>query len=294
MLIGICGPIGSGKTLFMTRCLYKEKMQRPDTEIVTNYKLVNIPFRYINTNDLFDIKQQVKNTNIGIDEFHIFLDSRSFMKASNQQLTHFILQTRHLGVNLYFTTQDISQVDIRLRKQLDFLAYCTQTIYQDFFKVKMIDYRDVLNIRTNTFVYNGTPYYQLYDTTEIIDFMNKENGIEEEKIEGDLMDTVKGEIKKEPKVVKYEEVERHDGIKYIRKKKEQKIKPTKVDVSELKKIFDKMPTFAKEKLSPEPIGSVIPESSKYEIKTNVKFIKPKEKTRDEILSDIDNFFKSRE
>jgi hypothetical protein len=171
MLVGITGPIGSGKTLFMTRCIYKEKVRRPNAEVATNYKLNRIPFRYINASDLFDIKAQLKDAILGIDEFHIFLDSRAFMKPSNQQLTHFILQTRHLGVNLYFTTQDISQVDIRLRKQLDFLAYCTQTMYEGFFRVKVIDYRDVLNVRTNDFIYNGAQYYYLYDTTEIIDFM---------------------------------------------------------------------------------------------------------------------------
>jgi hypothetical protein len=273
MLIGICGPIGSGKTLFMTRCLYKEKLQRPETEIVTNYKLVNIPFRYINANDLFDIKNQIKNTNIGIDEFHIFLDSRSFMKSSNQQITHFILQTRHLGVNLYFTTQDISQVDIRLRKQLDFLAYCTQTIYQDFFKVKMIDYRDVLNIRTNTFVYNGAQYYDLYDTTEIIDFMNKEYLVD--KIEGDL-------VEEEKIGIKYETVERHDGIKYKRKKKEQKLQPKSVDINDL----------AKGSIKGSVVGSAMTEHSKYdkyEVKTNIKSTTPNKKTRDEIIADIDSF-----
>ena len=170
MLIGITGPIGSGKTLFMTRCIYKEKLRRPEVTIATNYKLNKIEFRYLSANDLFDIKSQLQDTIIGIDEFHIFLDSRAFMKPSNQQLTHFILQTRHLGVNLYFTTQDISQVDIRLRKQLDFLAYCTPTFYEGFFKVKILDYRDVLNIRQNDFVYNGALYYDLYDTREIIDF----------------------------------------------------------------------------------------------------------------------------
>jgi hypothetical protein len=175
MLIGITGPIGSGKTLFMTRCIYKEKIRRPEVTIATNYKLNKIPFKFISAQDLFDIKAQLKDTVMGIDEFHIFLDSRAFMKPSNQQLTHFILQTRHLGVNLYFTTQDISQVDIRLRKQLDFLAYCTQTMYDGLFKVKIIDYRDVLNVRTNDFIYNGSLYYNLYDTTEIIDFMNEKS-----------------------------------------------------------------------------------------------------------------------
>ena len=199
MLIAITGPIGSGKTLFMTRCLYREKLKNPDVKIATNYRLNNIPFTFLNASDLFDIKNQLTNTTMGIDEFHIFLDSRSFMKPSNQQLTHFILQTRHLGVNLYFTTQDISQVDIRLRKQIDFLAYCSHTIYENFFRIKLIDYRDVLNITQNEFIYNAQPYYDMYDTREIIDFTATKGDGGDIKIETKKVD--KSEvIKKETKV----------------------------------------------------------------------------------------------
>jgi hypothetical protein len=216
----VTGPIGSGKTLFMTRCLYREKLRRPDCTIATNYKLNGIDFKYLNASDLFDIKSQLQNTNIGIDEFHIFLDSRAFMKPSNQQLTHFILQTRHLGVNLYFTTQDISQVDIRLRKQLDFLAYCTQTVYEKYFRVKLIDYRDVLNVRTNDFIYDGTPYYDLYDTREIIDFTesNKKEDVKVIKENNEIkrLNAIIKEYEKNSKVKIEPETE---TITYKRKKR---------------------------------------------------------------------------
>jgi hypothetical protein len=169
MLIAITGPIGGGKTCFQTRCLYREKMKRPNARIVTNYKLNNIKHEYIDAKELFEMKEQLKNTILGIDEMHIFMDCRDSLKFTNKMMTHFILQTRHLGVHMYFTTQDISQVDIRLRRMLDLLAYCTKSVYQDWFKIKLIDYRDVLNIQTNEFMFNGRPYYDLYDTTEIID-----------------------------------------------------------------------------------------------------------------------------
>jgi len=167
MLIGIAGALGSGKTLFMTRCLYKEWLKDIDKKIATNYNLNGIPHRFIVAKELFDLKQSLQNTILGIDEMHIFLDCRESHK--NKQMTHFILQTRHLGVHLYFTTQDISQVDVRLRRMLDVLAYCTKTHIDNFFKVKIIDYRDTLNITTNTFIFDGSPYYDMYDTREIID-----------------------------------------------------------------------------------------------------------------------------
>lgn len=180
MIIGLVGAIGSGKTVGMTRYAYKEyighkvEVDNGDLELVTNYKLNNIPFRFINASELFGLKSTLKNSRIFIDEMHIFMDSRSSMGKSNKALTHFILQTRHLGVHLYFTTQDIGQVDIRLRRQLDMLVYCTQTAYQGWFKQTIIDYRDVMNIRKNEIVYDGSKYYDLYDTTEIIDITDNE------------------------------------------------------------------------------------------------------------------------
>jgi type II secretory ATPase GspE/PulE/Tfp pilus assembly ATPase PilB-like protein len=233
MLIAVTGPIGSGKTLFMTRCIYREKLKNPDVTVATNYRLNSIPFQFINANDLFDIKQQLQNTVMGIDEFHIFLDSRAFMKPSNRQLTHFILQTRHLGVNLYFTTQDISQVDIRLRKQLDFLAYCSHTVYQDYFRVKIIDYRDVLNIHTNDFVYNAKPYYALYDTREIIDFMQPTE-----------------EVKREGKIFK----EENDDIKRL------KLRLKEYETSEKKRLKEE-----KKKVAKEVIEEVIDEPDEFKI-----------------------------
>jgi len=175
MIIGLVGAIGSGKTVGMTRYAYKEyighkvEVDNGDMELVTNYKLNGIPFRFIKANELFSLKATLKNARIFIDEMHIFMDSRSSMGKTNKALTHFILQTRHLGVHLYFTTQDISQVDIRLRRQLDMLVYCTQTTYDGWFKQTIIDYRDVMHIRKNEIVYNGSKFYDLYDTTEIID-----------------------------------------------------------------------------------------------------------------------------
>jgi len=195
MIIGIVGSIGSGKTLLQTRMAYKEYFANKESvdnwynnyklsekldeehiiepltecQIVTNYKLKEIPYRYINGDELFNIKSSLKNARLFIDEMHMFMDSRSHANKTVKALTHFILQTRHLGVILYFTTQDIGQVDIRLRKQVDILMYCSETDYKNIFRVKKIDYRDIMNIKTHTFYYNGSVYFPFYDTTEIID-----------------------------------------------------------------------------------------------------------------------------
>jgi hypothetical protein len=168
MLIGITGSLGGGKTLYMTRCLYKEKQSRGNARVISNYKL-NFPFEFIEATEIFEMKESLKNTIMGIDEFHIFLDCRKSSNKKNTLLTYFILQTRHLGVHLYFTTQDIGQVDVRLRRMLDILVYCQKLHIPDYFKLRIYDYRDTMNITQSQHLFYGKPYYDLYDTTEIID-----------------------------------------------------------------------------------------------------------------------------
>lgn len=168
LIVGVVGSIGSGKTCMMSRCLYQEKLRNPSARICTNYKL-EFEHEYINAQELFDMKNSLKNTILGIDEMHIFLDSRSSMLKDNKKMTHFVLQTRHLGVQLYFTTQDIGQVDIRLRRMLDYMLYMTRTEWENIFRCTIIDYTDVININKTTFFIDLSPYYDLYDTTEIID-----------------------------------------------------------------------------------------------------------------------------
>ena len=82
MIIAIVGSIGSGKTLLMTRMAYKEYIANKESvdnwykiykitntldeehvinpleecQIVTNYKLQQIPYRYISGDELFNIK----------------------------------------------------------------------------------------------------------------------------------------------------------------------------------------------------------------------------------------------
>lgn len=175
MIIGIVGAIGSGKTLFMTRCAYKEYIKNKDRiankelQIITNYKLKDIPFRYIKADEMFTLKSTLTNSRMFIDEMHIFMDSRNSQSKENKALTHFILQTRHLDTHLYFTTQDIGQVDIRLRRQLDLLVHTAKTAYEGLYKITIYDYRDMMNITMISKVYNGSNYYDLYDTKEIID-----------------------------------------------------------------------------------------------------------------------------
>jgi len=165
MLVAICGGLGAGKTLLMTRYAYKEFMK--GKQIFSNY---NLKFKHkkIDLISLLEHKPELENSGIFMDEVYIYLDSRLSMSKRNRMLSYFIFQTRKLGVTLYFTSQHIGQVDVRLRNLLDILCFCKQTIKKNWFKVELTDYRQFPDIQSNTFVYKGTNYYPMYDTKELV------------------------------------------------------------------------------------------------------------------------------
>ena len=167
MIISICGGLGSGKTLLMTRYAHKEHLK--GKQIFCNYNL-NFKHEKINLVNLLEIKPELQNSGIFMDEIYIYMDSRLSMAKRNRMLSYFIFQTRKLGVTLYFTSQHIGQVDVRLRNMIDILCVCKQTIKKDWFKIDMVDYRDFPYVRQKTFIYNASVYYHMYDTKELVIF----------------------------------------------------------------------------------------------------------------------------
>jgi len=173
MLTGIVGPLGAGKTLFMTKCLYDE-FKKNNMHVYANYKL-NFPYCELNINDLMKKDSSLKNIAIGIDEFHIFFDSRVSASSRNRFTSYFILQTRKRNVNFYFTTQHIGQVDKRLRQQMHRLIVCNRTGIdrdkdgkEDTFRLSIIDLTTTPN-RIKYINFYGKKYFELYDTGEIIE-----------------------------------------------------------------------------------------------------------------------------
>ena len=168
-LTGITGGMGSGKTLIMTLLGYLEHLS--GKKVLANYHL-HFPFDYLSLNTVMEqIKDNVQLTNIVmlIDEMHIAFDARSSMSSRNRYGSYFVLQTRKRDVQLYFTTQSIWQVDIRVRENMDRMITCSK-IGDNLFEYVICDYTQDPPI-TKKLRMNGVVAYQLYDTREIIDPM---------------------------------------------------------------------------------------------------------------------------
>jgi len=167
MITAICGGLGTGKTLLLTRYSHKEKVK--GRKIFANYNL-NFEHTKIDLVSLLEAKPELENSGLFMDEIYIYMDSRLSMAKRNRMLSYFVFQTRKLGVTLYFTSQHIGQVDVRLRNMVDILCICKQTIKKDWFKIDMVDYRNFPDVRQNTFIYNGSKYYPMYNTRELVTF----------------------------------------------------------------------------------------------------------------------------
>lgn len=166
LIVAICGGLGSGKTLLLTRYAYKE--QQKGKKIFSNYGL-KFKHTKINLLELIEMKPDLQNSALFMDEMYLYMDSRMSMVKRNRLLSYFIFQTRKLGVTLYFTAQHIGTVDNRVRNLVDIMCICKKAIRDDWFKVDMIDYRDFPEIITSTFIYKGDQYYPLYKTGELIE-----------------------------------------------------------------------------------------------------------------------------
>lgn len=183
MIIAFIGDIGSGKTLSMVKYMI-DKFNKGNN-IFSNFgidfpkrkdakvTLLNMSF----FKDYAASKFNLLNSVIAIDECHVFFDSRNSMLKRNKIFSKFITQSRKRSVDLVYTTQDKSpelfirsgQVELRLRKLTDYIIFC-QT-YKKGKNVFIINsYCDKYGIMQQKKVFLGNPYFNKYDTNEIIDF----------------------------------------------------------------------------------------------------------------------------
>ncbi|GAH12686.1 unnamed protein product, partial [marine sediment metagenome] len=87
MIVAICGGLGSGKTLLETRYAYKEFMR--DKKIFANYNL-NFEHTKIDLVSLLELKPELQNSGIFMDEIYIYMDSRMSMAKRNRLLSYFV------------------------------------------------------------------------------------------------------------------------------------------------------------------------------------------------------------
>ena len=183
-IVAVVGDMGSGKTCFMTYLAYLDHMN--DRKVIANYHL-KFPYEFMPFKKMMELPDDIYRASLFADEIHMLADSRSIWKAGNKALTKLATQIRKRKCILYYTTQNMKQVDVRLRRVTDQWISCQP--YGD--PVRFVDgqpeyhyfritvFNNQFEPPTSEKIFHGQPYFKFYDTEEIIDDPHDE--IEEEQ-----------------------------------------------------------------------------------------------------------------
>lgn len=170
MIIGIEGGLSAGKTLVMT-WLIKQEYVELHKPVYANYHLRRIPYTPVDRASLIESMNsgyqfdQGEGAVIAIDEMHILADSRGAMSKMNRLMSYFILQSSKQGVNFYYTTQDLGQVDLRLRRRTDIAISVERQ--GDLHKCLVLDLTTP-EPKPSRFAIDGSQVWDEYYTEEVI------------------------------------------------------------------------------------------------------------------------------
>jgi hypothetical protein len=179
VIIAITGQIGSGKTLTLTYLGYSK--YKEGKKILSNYRL-KYKHEIISKEVLShytDSDTSIKDCTMLIDEMQTVLDCRDSGKKDNKLLSYMILQTRKRGVDLFYTTQQFWNVEIRLRRNTDLLIEC-RPIYsivkgKKSLKSILLSFwipsgSEVMTYKGRKLIKDPSSLFKLYDTYEIIGY----------------------------------------------------------------------------------------------------------------------------
>ena len=176
MIYGFFGDIGSGKTLTMTRYAYAYYLA--GYKIFSNYNL-NFPHEKITPDLLKQIVREDLNfdgkTIFCLDEFDMWVDSRSSMSKTNKIIGYFTKQVRKKKIQMLIATQFKHTLDKRVRGLIRITVLCEPKTFDLKYKDDTVE--PLLFIYT-TYEKDGrvmfkkrffaNPFFNLYDTEELI------------------------------------------------------------------------------------------------------------------------------
>lgn len=155
------GTMGAGKTLAQTM-IALAMAEATNVPIYANYEIKHPNYRPVGSmKELWD----ANNAIFAFDEMWITLDSRGW--KNNIDITQWVNQVRKKGLLVLYTTQHISQVDIRVRNGTDILVLCERK--GDTHILRFADWHYNKIGRTMKIPQSlASAFYPYYDTFETI------------------------------------------------------------------------------------------------------------------------------
>jgi zona occludens toxin (predicted ATPase) len=177
------GVKGSGKTSLVTKIAYDA--YKKGRKIFCNYTL-KFPYNKINLAELLSSSNQLQDAVLIIDEAQLYFDCRLSYQKANRLFSYIALQSRKRNLDVILTSQQVDNVDIRVRRNLDTLftcyAYkfgmvkgkkklvpCTVEDTEDRIVDRILVYE--ANLAQNAyakFLFNPHPYFAMYNSDEFM------------------------------------------------------------------------------------------------------------------------------
>lgn len=119
MIEGVVGLPGSGKTIFLVHRLLEAR--RAGRRTIANFSSADCPPRWERLP--WQSITWVEDAFVAIDEAHMWFPARSWDKTTQKELGYF-QQHRKAGLDLIWSAQDFSRVDVALRELTAFAWSC--------------------------------------------------------------------------------------------------------------------------------------------------------------------------
>lgn len=151
------GKMGSGKTLSMS-ILATYLSKKFNVPLYSNYGLKNAK-RIQSLSELWKIDSAI----FCFDEMWLTMDARLW--KNNVFLSRWINQTRKKKMIIFYTTQHIRQIELRVRNATDILIYCQKE--KEGHQLQFIDFQ-YQQMGNRYLLSNPARFYSLYDTYEVL------------------------------------------------------------------------------------------------------------------------------
>lgn len=209
------GPAGGGKSVSLAnvclwqllcgRMVWSNMPVKVGPAILNRKNFYGIPIEKVETtpldlNLLYMLDTSLVSGTIAMDEAGYFADSRQSGSIKNRLINACIRQLRHRSLNFFYTAFDFKRVDGRLRDETDYLCECEDVAYKPWGRDNNVEngivvvqrYFDLSGKMTGKRVnpyswdkipyrvrrFHARPYWECYDTREIISLEEAFTGVE--------------------------------------------------------------------------------------------------------------------
>lgn len=167
--VAIIGDTGDGKTLVMTALAIEYALA--GKKVFSNYAIYGIDYEYLDPKDIaekmFDENSDLHDCVICTDEAHMDLGKFSYHLRQVRDIGDFATQTRKRRIIWLYTTQVFDNLVKTVRDLTTNIIYC-KPLGDDWFSMQIHNRLFANRGYIKTIQLYGVPYYDLYNTEEII------------------------------------------------------------------------------------------------------------------------------